>query len=184
MTEYTHKHHKIPRHAGGTDDPSNLVELTVLDHAIAHKVLYGLWGRWQDKIAWETLSGQLSNYAAKIQAIKLAHIGHSPWNKGKRGLQQHSSRSKLKISAYHKGRPKSKKSNELRHQKMVGKGNHRYGKRWFNNGKEEINSVYQPGGFIEGRLSRMWITDGSRSLTIKVTDAVPKGYKRGRKIQC
>ena len=51
----THTHHILPKHAGGSDDPSNLVELTVLDHAIAHKVLYGLYGRIQDLWAWRML---------------------------------------------------------------------------------------------------------------------------------
>ena len=54
----THTHHILPKHAGGTDDPSNLVELTVEDHAIAHKVLYGLHGRLEDKMAWLALSGK------------------------------------------------------------------------------------------------------------------------------
>jgi hypothetical protein len=65
-----HKHHIIPRHAGGTDDPSNLVELTILDHAIAHKVLYGLYGRWQDKVAWLSLSDQINT----AEANRLATI--------------------------------------------------------------------------------------------------------------
>jgi len=56
-----HKHHIIPKHAGGTDDPENIVELTVLDHAIAHRVLWKLHGRWQDKVAWEMLRGQTDN---------------------------------------------------------------------------------------------------------------------------
>ena len=51
----THTHHIIPKHAGGTDDPSNLVELTVKEHASAHKKLYEQYGRWQDKMAYESL---------------------------------------------------------------------------------------------------------------------------------
>ena len=35
-----HMHHIIPRHAGGTDDLSNLVELTIEQHAEAHRKLY------------------------------------------------------------------------------------------------------------------------------------------------
>jgi len=53
-----HKHHIIPRHAGGTDDPSNLVELTVEEHALAHKMLYEQYGKEQDRIAWLALSKQ------------------------------------------------------------------------------------------------------------------------------
>lgn len=52
-----HKHHIIPKHAGGTDDSSNLVELTVEEHAEAHRVLYEQYGRWQDKLAWLGLAG-------------------------------------------------------------------------------------------------------------------------------
>lgn len=42
---YYHRHHIIPRHAGGTDDPSNLVELTVEEHAEAHRILWERDGR-------------------------------------------------------------------------------------------------------------------------------------------
>jgi ABC-type glutathione transport system ATPase component len=65
MTIY-HKHHIIPRHMGGTDDPENLVEVTVEEHAEKHRVLYEEHGRWQDRIAWMTLSGQIT----KAEAIK------------------------------------------------------------------------------------------------------------------
>ena len=58
MTLY-HKHHIIPRHAGGTDDPSNIVLLTVEEHAEAHRLLYEEHGRWQDKCAWLALSGRI-----------------------------------------------------------------------------------------------------------------------------
>jgi len=54
-----HKHHIIPRHAGGTDDPSNIVYLSIKEHAKAHKNLYEKYGRWQDKLAYEGLSGQI-----------------------------------------------------------------------------------------------------------------------------
>ena len=54
-----HKHHIIPKHMGGSDDPSNLVELTVEEHAEAHRKLYEQHGHWQDKIAYDMLSGQI-----------------------------------------------------------------------------------------------------------------------------
>ena len=59
MTIY-HKHHIIPRHAGGTDDPSNIIELTVEEHAEAHRILYEKYGRDEDRIAWLGLSGMIS----------------------------------------------------------------------------------------------------------------------------
>ena len=54
-----HLHHIIPKYMGGTDDPSNLVELTVEEHAEAHRLLYEQHGNWQDKIAWQALSGRI-----------------------------------------------------------------------------------------------------------------------------
>ena len=52
----THKHHIVPRHVGGTNDPSNLIELSIIDHAEAHKLLYEQHGRWQDYVAWQGLA--------------------------------------------------------------------------------------------------------------------------------
>jgi hypothetical protein len=54
-----HKHHIIPRHAGGTDDPSNLVELSIEEHAEAHRVLYEKYDRWQDNWLGEVLVDRL-----------------------------------------------------------------------------------------------------------------------------
>ena len=47
-----HLHHILPRHMGGSNDPSNLVELTVEEHAEAYRKLYEEHGRHQDKRAW------------------------------------------------------------------------------------------------------------------------------------
>ena len=54
-----HKHHIIPRHAGGTDDSSNLIELTIEEHAEAHRILYETYGRDEDRWAWLGLTGQI-----------------------------------------------------------------------------------------------------------------------------
>ena len=39
MTIY-HKHHIIPKHIGGSDDPSNLISLTIEEHAESHRILW------------------------------------------------------------------------------------------------------------------------------------------------
>lgn len=48
-----HKHHIIPRHMGGTDEPENLIELTPEEHAEEHRKLYEEYGHWQDNNANE-----------------------------------------------------------------------------------------------------------------------------------
>lgn len=42
---------------GGTDDPSNIVELTVEEHAEAHRVLFETYGKKEDELAWKGLAG-------------------------------------------------------------------------------------------------------------------------------
>jgi len=64
-----HKHHIVPKHMGGTDDPSNLIELTVEEHAKAHKNLFDQYGCWQDQVAYRTLSGQITSDEARRVAV-------------------------------------------------------------------------------------------------------------------
>jgi hypothetical protein len=59
-----HNHHIIPKHMGGTDEPSNLVKLTIEEHAEAHRRLFVEYGHWQDEVAWKTLSGQMTRAEA------------------------------------------------------------------------------------------------------------------------
>jgi hypothetical protein len=65
-----HKHHIIPRYMGGTDDPSNLVELTVEEHAEAHRLLYEQHGNWQDYVAWQGLAQLDANFDAASESIR------------------------------------------------------------------------------------------------------------------
>ena len=69
MTIY-HIHHIIPRHMGGTDDPSNLIKLTIEEHAEAHRKLYEKHRCWQDKVAWKGLLRLLSSDECKFIAMQ------------------------------------------------------------------------------------------------------------------
>ena len=69
-----HKHHIIPRHAGGTDEPSNIVELTIEEHAEAHRLLYEKNGRDEDRLAWLGLSGQIGKDEI-LRQISMAQKG-------------------------------------------------------------------------------------------------------------
>jgi len=85
-----HLHHIIPKHMGGTDDPSNLIELTIEEHAEAHRKLYEQYGRVQDRRAWMGLTKMLSGEEI-IREILTAPKS-----------EEH----KRKISQAHKGKPK------------------------------------------------------------------------------
>lgn len=51
-----HKHHIIPKHMGGTDEPDNLIELSIEEHAEAHRKLWEQYKCWQDYLAWQGLA--------------------------------------------------------------------------------------------------------------------------------
>ena len=79
---------------GGTDDPSNLIELSVEEHAEAHKKLYEEHGNEYDRIAYEALSGMIGQEEVIKKVLSEsgkrggATKGRVPWNKGKKGLQK------------------------------------------------------------------------------------------------
>jgi hypothetical protein len=78
-----HLHHIIPKHMGGSDDPSNLVELTVEEHAEAHRKLWEEHGNWEDKLAWIGLSGLAPKAELAREASRLANLGRVSPNKNK-----------------------------------------------------------------------------------------------------
>ena len=65
-----HLHHITPKHRGGTDDPSNLVLLSVTEHANAHLDLYLRYGEVNDWIAFMGLSRMMG----KEQCIHEAKV--------------------------------------------------------------------------------------------------------------
>jgi len=73
-----HWHHIVPKHIGGSDEPSNLVHLTVEEHAEEHRKLWEQYGRWQDKIAWKTLSGQISIQEAREKMMRIDNPMKNP----------------------------------------------------------------------------------------------------------
>jgi hypothetical protein len=71
LVTMTHKHHITPKYRGGTDDSSNLVEVTVTQHAMFHYCNWQLWGDKRDWLAWKGLTGEISQEERIFELRKL-----------------------------------------------------------------------------------------------------------------
>ena len=114
-----HKHHIIPKHMGGTDDASNLIELTVEEHALAHKELYEQHGKQEDFMAWQMLLGQVGKDEALFMSRSIG--GKTPMSEESKAKLRESCRKRTerqradgtlarankKRSIAHKGKKKS-----------------------------------------------------------------------------
>lgn len=76
-------HHIVPKHAGGDNSKENLVHLTRKEHKVAHHLLYKIYGREGDWLAYRFFLGvdddlvfQYRSYSGKIGGAKNAETGH------------------------------------------------------------------------------------------------------------
>lgn len=163
-----HKHHILPKHAGGTDDPDNLVELTVEEHAEAHRLLFEEHGRAEDEIAWKALSGQISLSEASRRAHKLgsARGGTNTYKNNdmssirsaamKKRIAEHGHAylgidSKQRVENAKKAR--ASVSPEGQQKQVDGMMKAVRGSRWWNNGKVNKRAFERPGAeWVEGMV--------------------------------
>ena len=205
-----HKHHIIPKHMGGTDDPGNLISLTPEEHAEAHRILYENYGKIEDYLAWKGLSG----FIGKEDIIKEL-MRENGKRLGKRMLEEKKGifdEEKKKSEKYKGGIRKGgettgKMMADSGHCKKIaplGGGKNKGKKYWFNE-KENRETVSEesPGeGWVLGvnysrinldslrencrnREGTFWITneETGESKMIPKGEEIPKGFTEGRKIK-
>ena len=63
-----HLHHIKPKHQGGSDDPSNLISLTIVQHAMWHFADWQLTKTTENFIAWRSLAGKITKEQAIFEA--------------------------------------------------------------------------------------------------------------------
>ena len=115
----SHKHHIIPRHMSGSNHSSNIVVLSVEEHAEAHKKLYEEHGKWQDKIAADMLSGQIKSDEVRRELCRARMLNDNPMNNPESVKKMLESRkwykpsveTKAKTSASCRGKKKSNTDN-------------------------------------------------------------------------
>lgn len=137
----THKHHIVPRHAGGNNDKSNLVELTIEEHAEAHRILYETHGRWQDRVAWLSLSGIMKDEERIYEILKNSNPGG----------YKHTEEAKKKLSIMRLGEnnPMYNKSAPNRDIKRPGVGGRKKGTKWSLEEREKQLKVRSAAGYYD-----------------------------------
>jgi hypothetical protein len=101
--------------------PQNLIELTIEEHAEAHKQLWLMHRNPQDEIAYMALSGQITQSEAAKEAQKIgASLGGKTWKGKKRGAFAEEHKAKLAAAKLGKKRPHFESTKE-----KIGKANQR-----------------------------------------------------------
>lgn len=155
--EYTERHHIIPKCFGGSDDPSNLTNLTAREHFIAHQLLtkihsgnhkmfYAFLCMIRDPHSYRKYNSRMyetaKRYFSKMQSIRQTE-NNMMWTE----------EAKAKISERMKG-----DGNPMRKypEKNPFKGkSYVIGKKWYNNGIRNLylDSTQQiPEGFVPGMV--------------------------------
>lgn len=180
-----HKHHIVPKHMGGTDDPSNLVELTIEEHAEAHKNLYEKYGFWQDYLAWKGLSGLLSSDECKFLSIRKGVILGSAVSNGGFIYTNGKESKKFMPNDVPDG---WKKKEKIKFRKQ-GIGTGTKNRKWYHNPETDerkcfLENEYVPNGWVLGQGKKkkvrcFWYTNGIKEGQFEINKG-PRGWERGR----
>ena len=85
-----HIHHILPRYRCkelgiNPDFPENLIELSVEEHAEAHRILWEGGGRHEDLVAWKSLSEQIGKEEIFLETSRVGGLN----NRGKKKSKEH-----------------------------------------------------------------------------------------------
>jgi hypothetical protein len=180
-----HKHHLTPKYCGGSDDPSNLIEVSIVQHAMFHYCNWRLWNSWQDRLAWKTLSGQISNseasYLAKIEGGKKGTKIWSALVKNDQNVRENFSRSIKSRWLDKKSREKNLQVSRenLKKARMAALSKEAKLKR-----KETFSKINHQKGSKNSQHGKMWIMNPIFKKVSKINrnSEIPKGWIKGRKM--
>tara|TARA_R110000868_G_scaffold152621_4_gene377773 strand:+ start:75 stop:542 length:468 start_codon:yes stop_codon:yes gene_type:complete len=90
---------------GSTNDPSNIARVTIEEHAELHRQLWKDLGHWQDKIAWQCLSGQITMSEASQMAIRQGQLNAAEKNRGRKWTEEECEKLRGPRGPYKKRKP-------------------------------------------------------------------------------
>jgi hypothetical protein len=173
---------------GGTDKPSNLVKLTVEEHAQAHLKLYQQYGKKEDLVAYKCLMGYLTKQEIIREICSLGGKKQGDRNRDSGHMKSIQNLSDC-VSAGKKGGAETIRlqkgafgdPNERR--KVASLGGKVQGKINGENGHcKKIAQQYwdkvKNGEIV--RQSRIWITNGVENKMIPSEEKIDDGWRNGK----
>ena len=147
--ETYHWHHIVPRHAGGTDGPENLVKVTREQHAEIHRQRWLTLGDYYDCCAANVLSGDWAVEKARREAAKLGQqLSEKFLPAAIQNIQEYNSQ------PFEKRSQQARLNGMKQSQEGKAKGGSTTGsKPYWNNGLNNKRSHTCPGeGYVRGKL--------------------------------
>ncbi len=162
---------------GGTDDPSNLIELTVEEHAEAHRLLWEQHGNKKDYYAWKGLSSQIGKEEirrelSRLGAIKRNSMYESPFaNPSRETIEKRAETRRRRPEGYNSPEHTRKLVDASRTQDVI------------NRKKLTYKQIGHMQGSKNSQFGSMWITNGVENKKIKKEELdkwTSLGYNKGR----
>jgi hypothetical protein len=197
--EYIESHHIVPRSMGGSDDPTNLVNLTYDEHRFCHKLLVHMTtGVNKGKMSFASMLMNKYNYTTTKNAardyLRKLHTGKIPITngiidkvcfKGQEipegwwpGFCQKTLENKLEKNKGKVYITDGLAIRSLKRDEVMPEGWWHGQPDWLIE-KNRIANVGQQNGMYQ----RQFITDGVNNSTIKHGDIIPEGWKLGKSEQ-
>ena len=152
---------------GGTDDPSNLIEVSVEEHAELHFALYMEHGKYEDYIAYNMLAGKTSEGERALNIMRAEYMRNR--------VITEETRQKMREGV---GRLHTPEADAKRSRTMIGEGNHFYGKTHDYTTRETIRQA----ALDQWKKTKyIWVTNGVETKRVDENN-IPEGFVRGRKI--
>lgn len=162
-----HKHHIMPRYRGGSDDPSNLVEVSVVQHAMWHFCNFQLWGEPEDRLAWRGLSGAIGKEEALKERMRIGS-----YKAAKKAKERYNNPDYRRRNAEHLRRIQSKGSEASRNPEAIAKK------------KETMRRINHQKGEKNSQYGTRWIHNMELKVSKRIDkeDLLPEGWSEGRVI--
>ena len=150
---------------GGSDDPSNLIEVTIEEHAELHLDLYLTHGKVEDYIAYNMLSGKTE------EGERARRLMCSEYMKNRIISEETKEKMRQGVGRLHTPEVYAKRSKT-----MTGEGNHFYGKTHTEENKEVIS---QRAKEQWEKTKYIWVNNGESNRRVDPNN-IPEGFVKGR----